>query len=244
MNDRPITALFVDYEHWYYSLINQKSLGPDIDGLLNDLKQRGVLNQFSVFGDFANDPIKQELPKIRRYTTSIINCQNLNTFNRKDHTDFIMLDNIYQTMIMSPNIEQFVLVTGDGHFHSVIAHLKTFHDKVVGVYGVKGSFSHSLKEVANWWVEIEASFNFDYSFLLQSMKGVEEQNKFPTFGKTVEVCAKISGQDPKQLSAALSRLIDRGYVAQQSKPGYNGQEVRALIVDWEALERDGIWKVS
>ncbi|NLX74370.1 MAG: NYN domain-containing protein [Synergistaceae bacterium] len=64
-----------------------------------------------------------------------------------------MLDHIYQSILKRNHIEQYILVTGDGHFHSVVAYLRTFLDKIVGVFAVMGSFSEQLKNSATWYVD-------------------------------------------------------------------------------------------
>jgi len=239
-NRKPITAIFIDYEHWYYSLLHLGSSGPDMEALLADVKTRATLNQITVFGDFTQDAIKGEVARIRRYTTNIINCENSGPV-QKNYTDFIMLDTVYQTLIMRHDIEQYIFVTGDGHFSSVMAHLRTFHDKQVGVYGVNGSFSNNLREGANWWVAIEPQYDYRYKHILDTIWHTEERKYIPSFQRMVENCAKYNGLNQDLVSATLASLINRGYIsqAQQDLPG--GTSVRALVTDWTALERDGLY---
>lgn len=239
-NRKPVTALFIDYEHWYYSLLRLGSLGPDMEALLADVKTRATLNQMSVFGDFTQDAIKAEVARVRRYTTNIINCENSGGV-KKNYTDFIMLDNVYQTLIMRPDIEQYVFVTGDGHFSSVIAHLRTFHDKKVGVYGVEGSFSGNLREGATWWVAIEPQFEYQYKLILDTIWHTEERKYIPSFQRMVDICAKYNGLDQNLVSATLASLINRGYISQEQHDLPGGASVRALVTDWAALDRDGLY---
>lgn len=236
--DKPLTAVFIDYEHWFYSLLEQNSRGPDMESLLASIKEKGTLLQIIVFGDFSRDPIRQELARIKQYTHHIIDCENPN--KKKDYTDFIMLDQIYQTLFINSQIQQFVLVTGDGHFHSALAHLKIFHDKIVGVYGVKYSFSRQLKNTADWWEEIIPDSTFQYHKLLQLIRNVEKRDIYPTFAKTAQSYCNTHGGSQQDAASALRQLIKLGYIVQEEREGFNGQTVRALIVDWEAVEKDGI----
>lgn len=239
-NRKPVTALFIDYEHWYYSLLRLGSLGPDMEALLADVKTRATLNHISVFGDFTQDAIKGEVARIRRYTTNIINCENSGPV-KKNYTDFIMLDNVYQTLIMRHDIEQYIFVTGDGHFSSVIAHLRTFHDKKVGVYGVNGSFNNNLKEGSTWWMVIEPQYDYQYKNILDTIWHTEERKYIPSFQRMVDNCAKYNGLDHNLVSATLASLINRGYVSQEQHDLPGGTSVRALVTNWSALERDGLY---
>ena len=211
-----------------------------MEELIADVKTKATLNQITVFGDFTQDAIKAEVSRIRRYTTNIINCENSGPI-KKNYTDFIMLDTVYQTLIMRNDIEQYIFVTGDGHFSSVIAHLRTFHDKKVGVYGVKGSFSNNLREGSTWWLALEPRFDYKYDLVLDTIWHTEERNYIPSFARMVENCAKFNGLDPVLVSASLSSLINRGYVSQEQHDLPGGAIVRALVPDWVALERDGLY---
>ena len=55
---------------------------------------------------------------------------------KKDMTDFIMLDYIYQTAALRPEIGVYILFTGDAHFQSVTKYLAQRLGKEVVIYGV------------------------------------------------------------------------------------------------------------
>lgn len=69
-----------------------------------------------VFADFSHRGIKEEIPKIRAITNTIIETQNSFAGHKKDMTDFIMLDYIYQYVSDYPETGTIILFNGDGYF--------------------------------------------------------------------------------------------------------------------------------
>ena len=154
------TVAFVDYEYWYYGMMNQYNTVPAVDEWVSDLRQRGKLYEIIFFGDFTKSEMQREKTKLRNVSNNIVDC-SAGDGVIKDYSDFIMLDHIYQKLILQENIEQFVLFTGDGHFQSVAAFLKNFNDKTVGVYAVKGLLSPLLAGAADWYEEISSARKTD-----------------------------------------------------------------------------------
>lgn len=153
-NDALKTVVFVDYESWFYGLHNQYNAETDVAGWFKKLKTRGQIIEIYIFGDFeGNKSIAQDRLKLRTLTSNIIDCANFES--KKDYTDFIILDRIYQTIIRDSSIQQYIIFTGDGHFSNVSAFLKNFEDKVVGIYAVQGTLSQQLRQSASWVEVIE-----------------------------------------------------------------------------------------
>ena len=114
------------------------------------MTDRYEISDIIFFGDFSNPSLRQEIGSIRRISNTIIDTQNTSTAFEKDFTDFIMLDHIYQKAINSPEINTFILFSGDGHFNSVCNYLITQLGKQVGVYAIRGGMSNQLKNTASW----------------------------------------------------------------------------------------------
>ena len=115
--------VFVDFEHWYISLDRLHESKPDIKGFRDELEKDYDLKEILFFADFSNNSLRAELPKIRQITNHIIETQNASPAHKKDFTDFIMLDHIYQMAISSPDVDTFKLFSGDGAFSSVVSYL-------------------------------------------------------------------------------------------------------------------------
>lgn len=255
----PNTIVFVDYESWFWGLYNQYGERPDVEDFMQKVKQRGVLDDLYFFGDFNKDEIGKERDKLRNFSSNIIDCANEN--RTKDYTDFIMLDNIYRTVVKRSDVEQYVLVTGDGHFHSVAAWLKNFRDKIVGVYGVQGSLSNQLKNCASWWEEIRPEGHDartgdlaggipeggapQYAHrILESIREKERSASGlrPTFSNTVAYCRDHFGMNEKELRATLAKLINDGFVNQEVQTLRNGDKITVVVPQWNLLAEHELWK--
>lgn len=235
------TVTFVDYESWYWGMINQYGAVPDIIGWFADLKEKGRIHEVVFFGDFSQDSMLAELPKLRNISNNIIDCRK--DENKKDYTDFIMLDHIYQRLVRYPDIEQFVLFTGDNHFQSVVAFLRNFNDKTVGIYAVKGTLSKQLSETADWCLELSPNESSEDRELIQkliidNLTWAEDHGIFPSFRKTVNtVCRMNPGTSRMTVSDILSDMIKKDCITQTviTLPPDDTQ-IRIMKVDWDAIK--------
>ncbi len=74
----------------------------------------------------------------------------------KDYVDFYMLMDIYDTLVERPDVQTFVLATGDDHFTRISAKLRNRHGKRVIILGVPGTISQRLRESATVTEELGA----------------------------------------------------------------------------------------
>lgn len=211
------TSIFVDYEAWFYGCKNQYKAGPDIMGWFNHVRDKGELRDVIFFADFSQESIKDHPIKLRSISTSIIDCSKGD--KTKDYTDFIMLDHIYQHLFRRQEIEHFILFTGDSHFQSIVAFLRNFNDKKVGIYAIEGSMSPLLSDAANWYTKIvPATENNDVleDAIIKNLIWVQEKSDIvATFKKTVQVVARNNPEFSEQVvESTLSKMISNGTIAQ------------------------------
>lgn len=145
-------------------------------------------------------------------------------------------------------IQQYIIFSGDGHFSSVAAFLKNFHDKIVGIYAIKGTLNPQLANSASWCQLIsppEQNLNGEIRLILENLRWVEKQEGLiPTFSKTID---SVSGRykiDQERITAAMKYLLDKGYLAQEESITATGAKIRALIPDWDLLSRDDLWEIE
>lgn len=184
-----------------------------------------------------------EIARVREVTNMIVETQNTNHY-KKDFTDFIMLDNIYQTAMSKHSPDVFIIFTGDGHFCSVVRFLKNRCGKTVGIYGVKNAFSKQLKEIATWTVEVEKPvppdpLNEYYGMLLRNFRFLEQgEKKVLTFNKTVEYVARKNKVQYKLISQALKSLMKKNYVFSK-KETIGENNVTTLAANWDLIKSEG-----
>ena len=110
---------------------------PEIKKWKNELDKKYNISDMFFFGDFSNPGMRYEISKIREVSNNVIETQNTSQHYKKDFTDFIMLDSIYQRAMFAKDIDTFIIFTGDGHFTSVVKFLTNTCKKEVIVYAVR-----------------------------------------------------------------------------------------------------------
>ena len=110
-------AVFVDFEHWSYSLNRLYGLKPRIEDFGEELTKQYDVKRIFFFGDFSEGRLSSSVEEIRRITNNIIETKNPSVHPSKDFTDFILLDYIYRDVDEYPKTDVYILFSGDGHFH-------------------------------------------------------------------------------------------------------------------------------
>lgn len=237
----PSAVAFVDYEHWYISLNNKYGLKPNIKAWFEDLSEKVNIKEIYFFADFSHKNFADEIGRIRAYTNKIIDTRS--PFGvKKDFTDFIILDNIYQKALAADDIEAFILFSGDGHFSSVTSFLKNFYNKEVGLYAIKGSVSRQLQETTSWCVQLpnEAEeFGAYYQRIFEYLKGKEDERSrvLPTCARTVEALSKDKKFEKEKINTALEKLLADGVITLRNI----SKKPSPIFVDWELVMKKGLF---
>ena len=239
-------AVFIDYEHWYISLEKNYHLKPNIQEFTDNLREKYNVEDLVFFGDFSNASLNNEMHKIRGFTNRIVETNNGGGFYKKDFTDFIMLDHIYQSAYTDKSIDTYVIFTGDGHFSSAVLFLKNVCRKNVVVYGVRNAFSGQLKTASSEWHEIPSEKDELLPYcrmILVSLYALETENKNarPTFIRTVDAVSEKYNANKDMLRTAMESLITDGYVSQYERQ-IRFKTVRLLKTDFDKCEKDGLFR--
>lgn len=245
---KPKAIAFVDYEHWFISLDKLHHTRPDIKTWRNELAAQYELQEIIFFADFSNPTIRQEIPRIREVSSYIIETQNTAQNHKKDFTDFIMLDHIYQKAIMLPEIDTFILFSGDGHFSSVTNYLITRLNKQVGIYAIRGGLSTQLKNTASWAVLLPKNDDPQkelYGHILTALRALndnKQKKSYPTFWGTVEAVSRSQRLKRAEVAGALRSLMANGCILQGEVKAPDGKTVKILQVDWKTCKIRGVWE--
>lgn len=240
--------LFVDYEHWYYSIQKNFGLKPEPVSWRRKLEEQYDLEDVMVFADFGHKGIDGELTKLRNMTNTIIETQQTFSRYKKDMTDFIMLDYIYQTAYTKPDITTFIIFTGDGHFQSVTKYLIQKLNKKVIIYGVRDSVSKQLRTVASecYMLPTDAeTLRGYYEMIVSNLAYVSEKsNIIPTFNGTVSAVARHNEVPEELIHAALQEMLDKGLIYQRLQRVAFNKEVKVVAANWEELAKQGLWSFN
>ena len=208
------------------------------------------IREILFFGDFSSTAgMKYEIPRVREITNMVIETQNTSPHYKKDFTDFIMLDYIYQRAMSADDIDTFIIFTGDGHFSSVVRFLVNVCKKEVGIYAVRDSLSTLLKGSASWCVELpdEATLQHrDRSMVIQYFEALAAGGKktIPTMTSTVDAVSAQYMQERSDIETALADLLRLGYIYQETRYVGRGRRIRGLKADFSKMRRDNFVPVS
>lgn len=234
----PLTAVFIDYECWFWGLHNQDSSSPDIKSFVEDVKTKGTLQQITFFGDFSKE-LAQEKNKIRTITTDIIDAATTNG-STKSYTDFMMLHHIYRTCLSDDKIDQYILVTGDGHFSDAVAFLRTFRNKIVGIYAVDGTLSRQLRDAATWYQEIKLHEDSDKECEEAVLRFIKYKSEsYPDFisSSTFIIKAMSDQYQEENVRQALKNMWAKGYTTKEPRQLPSGKEITAVVFDWQKINQ-------
>ncbi|MBE5957652.1 MAG: NYN domain-containing protein [Lachnospiraceae bacterium] len=239
-------TVFVDYEHWYYGYRNRYQMRPNVEEWIEELRAEYDIENISIFGDFSQTNIGNELKRLRGITKNIIHTASEKDGIEKDFTDVIMLDAIYRSAAKKGKESVYIIFTGDAHFTMVVKYLKELGKKVV-LYGVKYGFSNRLKSEATSYVEMPRQSqekNHYYDLILESLSKVrstKKKKKFVTYWKTIKNVAERNRVQEEKVKMALDNLIKQKYINEKQITGYKGKKLKVLYADWNRMEAEGIW---
>ena len=103
--------VFVDYEYWFYSYKNKYNLRPDTAAWRAELEKQFDIEDIMIFADFSSPGIGEELAKLRNITNTIIETGTATQYRKKDMTDFVMLDYIYQNVTSRNDVGTYISAT-------------------------------------------------------------------------------------------------------------------------------------
>lgn len=237
--------VFVDYEYWFYSYKNKFGIRPDVGRWRAELEKEYTLADLYIFADFASAGLGEELRRLKSLTDKVTDTGTVGQRFKKDMTDFIMLDEIYQSAVSRRGIDTFILFTGDGHFQSVVRYLVHKLHKRVIIYGVSETFSRSLQAAATETLllplETELFASYREMLLKDLAHCAERYDIIPTFLSTIDAVVNRYGAMPEYTRTVLQELIDEGYIYQKEQRLRFGKTVKALATDWERLIKEGLW---
>lgn len=245
---KPRAVAFVDFEHWFISMDKIYHEKPDYKGWYADVAEQFDIAEIYFFADFSNQSLRNEIPRIREITNFVIETQNSSSYHKKDYTDFIMLDHIYQRAMAGDEIDTYIIFSGDGHFSSVVNFLCVKQSKNVGIYAVRDATSSTLRNAATWTREvplIDRHAMTNYKLILGTLCSLEDAQKGkkkkqrPAFWPTVDAVANHNGLGRDDIADSLRQLIEKEYVFQTSEKIGN-KTIKVLNVDRDKARRDGL----
>ncbi len=248
-SEKPSAVAFVDYEYWYVALDRHYHTRPDLAAWKKELLEKYDLRDMIVYGNFANASLRAELMNIRAVTENVIDTQVPAHSHKKDQTEFLLLNGIYQTAITCPGTDVFVLFSGDGHFANVMEFLQSSCEKTVDVYAVRDSYSRQLISVStvNTLIPEEVDWTAKCAgMILANLKYLEanavgDKPVRPSFRATVDAVSRYRHLPKTDVEQTLCWMLENGY-AEQYVEYLDEKDVRLLRVNWDKCLADGLYR--
>lgn len=247
---RKSVAIFVDFEHWCYSMENLFGMRPDVVSFFSNVSKKYKIKRVYFFGDFTSPVLRNEVNRIREYTNNIIDTQNPSNRSKKDHTDFIMLDYIYRDVEEKDKAGTYIIFSGDGHFTSVAAYLKNKKKKRVVIYGVENATSNRLRSVADECVLLPTQEQEERHrkrlVLLSIYRNVSKygDKHFTTFQKTMEAVSQFNNIDKELVKKVMNDMIQDGILVKNEVNLGKVQKLRTIDVNWQTAIDLGLWEIE
>jgi len=244
---KPRAIAFVDFEYWYFSYQNLFRMEPDVKNWREELDQKYSVLDIMVFAEFSsNQRLQNQITPLRNITNTIIETHQQTRTRKKDMTDFIMLDYIYQTAASRKDVDVFILFTGDGHFHSVVKYLTQTLQKKVVIYGMKETISAQLQEVASAVIVLpdeESDFRRYACLIVEDLAYTSKSSKIiPTFTSTVQAVMRNHPEVSEEyVRRTLQKMLDEGLVVQRMQRVDFNRKVKILRAEWDKLHEIGLW---
>ncbi len=231
------TAVFTDFDHMYEALGNIYGRHPDTAEFQQIIRAKYDVVRFAFYGNFINPELQKETDAIRGAGGEVVDTRDPDNY-RKDRTDLIMLDQIYQTAAADKSVETFVIFTADDQFISPFTFLRTRLGKKVVLSGVRGCLSARLRGAADEVFEIPeetAERNRYYDMIIDNFRYIyrhKERNIYPTFLSTVTNVARLNEVSEDDVREALQQLIDKKIIYKADVVVNQGENtVRVLRMD-------------
>lgn len=226
-------ALFIDFEYFVYGAENERMAPPAPARLMERAAEYGSVAAAKAFGQ--NDVLDRYRQELRAASIEAILCTSTGGANKKNVTDFYMLDSIYQTAYTQGHIHHYILVTGDGDFASVLAYLRYRLQKNTIVMAYADSVSPELKTEDHKFVELkrvakETWPEEEQIKLIRFVHSGQSLGKLITLTSTARVY-KSGGATEDERREQIARMIQNG-VFEQRVEEHGGGPIRLLYLNY------------
>ncbi|MBI1800136.1 MAG: NYN domain-containing protein [Chloroflexi bacterium] len=190
-------AMFIDFENIYISVLAEYEVNPDFEALIEKAQSFGRVAVAQAYADWT--PYSHYINAIHAYEIDPIYVPAYHYGEGgkqrggaiKNSVDMFLCINAMKMLYSHPNIQTFVLVTGDRDFVPLVKTIREFGKRAV-VIGVAGAASAHLAQAADEF--------FFYHQITDNLKPPEKE--------------KVKARDPYDtLIEAVKLARQRGYVA-------------------------------
>jgi uncharacterized LabA/DUF88 family protein len=191
-------AIFIDWENIYISTVSEYNAKPNVSAILEKAREYGRIVSATAYADWTDGDFRDAPPTLYsngispRYISARYFPGGKSSKRRTNSIDVMLAVECSDFLHNHPQVDTYVLVTGDGDFIPLVSLLRSRGKKVV-VIGVSEATSYHLIESADDFIS--------YASLLEEERAARARDKGP----------KKKAADPfKELVRAVETLKKGG----------------------------------
>lgn len=205
-------AIFIDWENIYISTVTEYNSKPNVSAILEKSREFGRIVSATAYADWTDGDFRQAPPTLYsngispRYISARYFPGGRSQKRRTNSIDVMLAVECSDFLHKHPQVDTYVLVTGDGDFIPLVSLLRS-QGKTVVVIGVSEATSYHLIESADHFIS--------YASLLEEERAARTRDRAP----------KKKTSDPYQELVRAVETLKRG-----GKTRVLGQVKQQMIV--------------
>ena len=169
-------AIFIDWENIYISTVSEYKAKPNVSAILEKAREYGRIVSATAYADWTDGDFRNAPPTLYsngispRYISARYFPGGKSQKRRTNSIDVMLAAECSDFLHTHPQVDTYVLVTGDGDFIPLVSLLRS-RGKTVVVLGVSEATSYHLIESADHFIS--------YASLLEEERAARERDKTP-----------------------------------------------------------------
>ena len=262
-NQEHRVGVFFDYENIVYSLRNRFEQKANFDALITKCREFGRLTVARAFADwglpYMSPALMYALQSSGFELVFVPTGSTQSNTPRKNVADLYMAISVMDVLFTRPDIDTFVLLTGDRDFMVLVNYLKQMGKRVIAI-GVDGSSSYYLTQAVDdffYYSEVEEIFEDQprrqkgrptniYDALQQAVQVMREKGRSPRLTNLKPVMVELMGNfDEKNYTDSKGRNFAKfkDFVQEAQRRGTVRLLRRGNVIEVHLPEED-IGKIS
>jgi uncharacterized LabA/DUF88 family protein len=233
-------AVFIDWENIYISTVSEYNAKPNVSAILEKTREYGRIVSATAYADWTDGDFRDAPPTLYsngispRYISARYFPGGKSSKRRTNSIDVMLAVECSDFLHNHPQVDTYVLVTGDGDFIPLVSLLRSRGKKVV-VIGVSEATSYHLIESADDFIS--------YASLLEEERAARARDKgskkkaadpFKELVRAVEALKKggktrVLGQVKQQMIVQLGSFDERNAGFKKFKDFVVEAERRGLV---------------
>jgi uncharacterized LabA/DUF88 family protein len=231
-------AIFIDWENIYISTVNEYGAKPNVSAMLEKCREFGRIVAATAYADWTDGDFREAPPTLYsngispRYISARYFPGGRAQKRRTNSIDVMLAVECSDFLHNHPQVDTYVLVTGDGDFIPLVSLLRSRGKQVV-VIGVSEATSYHLIESADQFISYASLLEEErearardrkpkkvdpYQELVRAVKALKKSDK-----------TRVLGQVKQQMIVQLGSFDERNYGFKKFKDFVVEAERRNLV---------------